>query len=94
MDIYCPKCAEPVDMDELHEEASYRGITFARVRREYASQGCGALTGIYGTFYSCKPANDRDAIRASVAGAAFDLLGDDIDGIASELEDYFLFNGL
>ena len=53
-DIYCSKCAEPWDMDTLHDEAELRqesmpGATYedvyAEVRRDFQLKGCAAIGG-------------------------------------------------
>ena len=45
MDIYCVRCGEPWDMDELHYRAEEVAGTFATVRDEFYSRGCEALGG-------------------------------------------------
>lgn len=82
MDIICPKCAEPWDVSELHEAED--GLTFSEARAMFAAQGCGPVFGA-----RCTPAtSDRDRLRADVSSAMFDLLGDDVDGCASMMEDF------
>lgn len=105
MDIRCPKCSEPWDLDTLHELVTERfgtwdpeaeprynrhlgkGATvlpedrpyedlFAEVRRDFARRGCEALGTTHGD-YTASP----------LIGEVLDLLGDDIDGAASLLED-------
>lgn len=86
MDIYCPKCAEPWDIDSLHDAADDLNSTFDQVRVRFQQVGCVAL----GMPVTCEPAKDPAAtFRAEVAGVMYDLLGDDIDGAASMFEDYF-----
>lgn len=89
MDIYCPRCGEPTDIDYLHEVALVReengtpGATFRDVMRDYQCRGCVALGDS-----QCDPAdNPRAAFMALAAGAMFDVCGDDIDGAASLLGD-------
>lgn len=73
MDLYCPRCGEPVELDYLQHEVS------PEERDEFWNgTGCSACKGK-------EPA--RRPFRADLAGALRDLLGDDVDGIAAELED-------
>lgn len=87
MDIYCVRCGEPWDMDELHYRAEETASTYASVRDEFYTRGCEAM----GTA-RCEPADTLTSDgRLSDSGAMsvlVDLLGDDIDGIASMMEDY------
>lgn len=98
MDIYCVKCGEPWDLDCLHEEAEERvsasvvgepyAAVFKRVRSEFASVGCAALAGAYGASVAdqCK-ASASSRSRAQLSAVAFDLMGDDIDDVASMMDD-------
>lgn len=84
MDIRCRKCGEPIDMDELHDIAADMGTTYNHVRNAFAQYGCAALG------MTCNENADRGL--AAISGALFDILGDDIDGVASELEDWEYLN--
>lgn len=80
MDVYCPKCGEPVELDYFHDVAADTRSTYSAVRDDFARRGCAAIDG------RC---NDRpDKSRASAAAAMFDVMGDDADGIAAMLEDF------
>ena len=84
MDIICPICAEPFDMDELHDNEE--GLSFKEAYKRFRTEGCGE---IFGT--SCRPPEDEvGKERAAVASALSDLLGDDADGFAAMMEDYEL----
>lgn len=85
MDIYCPVCAEPWEIDSLHDMAEEEGQTFSQVRRAFFADGCGTAFKSWGI--TCEPATGRAGARAMVSAMLADILGDDIDGIASELED-------
>lgn len=87
MDIYCPRCGEPWGIDELRDVETVDGVpmTFAQARKLFFGKGCGAVFG-YGR--PCEPANDVMRSRAGVAGMLADLLGDDVDGIAADMEDF------
>ena len=81
-DIRCPKCGEPVDIDELHEMGDYRQeeLTFQQATELFWSEGCAA----FGWAHAEQP----DLTRAGVSAMLHDLLGDDVDGISSSLEDF------
>jgi hypothetical protein len=85
MDIYCPKCGEPIELDCLHDEADEQGITFSQVRDNYAVKGCEALT-VYG--FSGGHAQEVGGMRAMASAAMFDIMGDDVDGVASMMDDF------
>lgn len=89
MDLYCRHCHEPWDNDSLHEEAEARNgidlmgnVTYQEVAADFRENGCAALTRAFGT-QACADRKDGDGI----VGALYDLLGDDMDGAASMLED-------
>lgn len=88
MDIYCPKCGEPVEIDYLHEVADDEDMTFSEVMRAFQVKGCPAI------FARCNaPSTEVDSSfglrRQDAASALYDLLGDDIDGAAAMMEDLF-----
>jgi hypothetical protein len=83
MDIRCPVCSEPWDLDELH---ALEGVAFDEAREKFYAEGCGLTFGSK----ECAPANDEASRRAEVSRVLADLLGDDIDGIAAMEEDYDL----
>ena len=80
MDIYCRKCSEPWDNDELHEVAEEHGRTYDEVRELFARNGCAVFdTKCY------VPEGDE----VSVVGEAFAILAElgDWDGAMSEVAD-------
>lgn len=79
MDIRCPICGEPWDIESLHDEAESNGETFDKVRKLFYSDGCGKVFGV-----SCERSTDNAAMLAALA---YEVLGDDVDGIASMLMD-------
>ena len=97
MDVYCSKCAEPWDNDCIHDEVDARHesgdktATYTKVMREFQRDGCKALALAYGG--GCD-GDTGDSTRAALAGAAYELLGDDMDGAAAMLEDYFYAQGI
>lgn len=95
MDIFCPKCCEPCDIDTLHEfVAEMRdlfpndGYNFDDTYRRFVSEGCGAAFPGWG--WSCEPASPG---RGAVLGELAELLGDDVDGFAALCEDLESFGG-
>lgn len=76
MDVACPKCGEPWDIYELHD---VDGLTFDQARKRFYRVGCEVFGARHGT------ANPK---ASSMMTALVDLLGDDIDGLAAELDDF------
>jgi hypothetical protein len=96
MDLYCPICGEPVEFDELHDVVAVRhdrsewytdgkydqdkyDKLFRAVRQEFRTTGC-ATFGSRCNSESLSPRNN-------LIGEVMDLLGDDLDGAASMLDD-------
>jgi hypothetical protein len=80
MDIYCPKCGEPWDNDELHYVAEENDTTYKATLDEFQKIGCGVFDG-----QPC--ADPADRRRALVMSVGFEIMGDDVDGIAVMMED-------
>ena len=87
MDIRCPICSEPWDLDTLHDEVTERfddqarsetpyEDLFGQVRRDFSRQGCEALGSRHAQ-------TTADPIVSEI----YALMGDDLDGAASLLED-------
>jgi len=74
MDIYCQRCGEPWDA----YGARHGDMDAYEYRHFVAGEGCPCCFG--------KEVEKRP-FRAQVMSAMHDLLGDDIDGIAAEMED-------
>ncbi len=89
MDIYCPKrgCGEPVEMDYLHDVVD-EGLhdNFNTALHAFQSKGCEAI--------GFKHSTGNSSMHAEVSEAMYDLLGDDIDGAASMMEDFGYFGML
>ena len=86
MDIYCTVCGEPWDMSELHNMADYldqpeNSIPYTEARKRFASNGCAAFNEKHNS-------STVGSFKAQASSALFDLLGDDVDGIASMMEDF------
>lgn len=91
MDLYCPRCGEPWDNDSLHEEVEERkrageeDANYRDVSREFRTKGCGlALRAFTGNTQPCQQVNSN---RTAIAAAMADLMGDDMDGFASSMDD-------
>lgn len=83
-DIYCPRCDEPVDVEELHYV--YVGddrVSFEDARSNFYRIGCAALSGDMQP--SC---NERKTTRGEAADVIYEMMGDDIDGAAALFDDF------
>ena len=78
-DIYCVRCGEPVELDYLHDVAAEQDTTFAKVLAAFQTKGCVALGG--------PQCERRSSLRTEAMAAMFDILGDDVDGAASMMDD-------
>jgi len=97
MDLICPRCEEPWDIDCLHEETEERmdatgtprenyGQLFDTVKDEFMANGCIALATAYGMVKEdCEPTNSA---RAATIAVLYDAFGHDMDGVASDIEDF------
>lgn len=81
MDVNCPRCAEPWDIDTFHDVADERDSTFTAVQRDFFTRGCGLAFG-------GKQCEQVDSLTAQASGVLAELLGDDVDGIAAMLDDF------
>ena len=94
-DIYCSKCAEPWDMDTLHEELDYRTHyqgepddyqqAYHALKEEFYGKGCAAFT--FAINEPCAPADEASKDKAFISAALYSAFGDDLDGVASEMAD-------
>lgn len=78
MDLYCQKCGEPWNLDSLwdFEEDDYKGA-----RRDFLEgKGCPACTWGVNATHLPPP-------EARATTQLLEIYGDDIDGVASELEE-------
>lgn len=81
MDIVCPRCGEPCDMDELHD--NYMRLPFKAAKEAFFNpqKGCGfVLDGV--------PCDKRRTVQGDISAELEMMLGDDVDGIASMMEDF------
>ena len=74
MDVYCKRCGEPFDLMGITDE-------FSKDEKKdfWAGKGCPACAG--------KPAPEKKPFRCEIQQALEDVLGDDHDGLAAEMED-------
>ncbi|MPZ50642.1 MAG: hypothetical protein GEU75_15320 [Dehalococcoidia bacterium] len=77
MDLYCTTCGEPWDLDTLHE---VEGESFDSARNRFVIEGC----RLFGASHN-RPADTETAEKSA---ALFMLLGDDVDAVASFMEDF------
>ena len=75
MDLRCQICSEPFEAYHIQHDVSEEEREFF-----YNGLGCASCNGVI-------PEGGRPEM-AIMSGMAHDMLGDDIDGIASMLEDY------
>lgn len=73
MDIYCKRCGEPYDIFSLTDD-----MTPEEAGRFKRGEGCPCCYG--------KPV-EKQPFRAQLASALGGILGDDVDGLAAEMED-------
>ena len=77
MDIRCTTCGEQWEMDSLHELVSEgTAIDFDDARGMFYRDGCKAFGCTHGT-----------VAAHPIIGDLAELMGDDMDGFASELDD-------
>lgn len=75
MDIRCPKCGEPWEIDSLHDEAADRGEDFAKIWADFCRRGCEALSTAH-----------SPTTASPVVAEVYNFFGDDVDGAAAFLE--------
>ena len=74
MDLYCKRCGEPWEMDHVQ----HGGFSEEEKKRFWAGEGCPACFG---------KQVKKTPFRAQAMSVLHDILGDDIDGLAAEMED-------
>ena len=73
MDLYCQRCGEPWEHYYVHHE-----MTFTERLHFLEGTCCPSCEG---------KEVERQPLRAQLASALSDFLGDDTDGLAAEMED-------
>lgn len=79
MDLKCTNCLEPWDIDYVLHEAP---LDFKRNHGDITA--CPACKGKAVTL------SDKEQFQSEAISALADILGDDIDGLASSIEDFNL----
>lgn len=74
MDIYCPRCGEPWELDHVYHE-----MTPAQRADLLAGRGCNG---------ECRTSPPSESRRASIAAGVLETCGDDLDGAAALMEDF------
>ena len=94
MDTYCSRCGEPFDIGEFAYMERFDAEEATKIFRLY---GCGVMwkmemnkemTLEEALEFKCKPRNTQMKHTADIASALGDILGDDIDGLASLMDGY------
>lgn len=68
-----------------HNQQEYENRYYNEIRLDFYGRGCKAMTWIGGNKDYCKP---KAGGKALLASAAYDIMGDDLDGAAAMMEDY------
>ena len=84
MDIYCRRCQEPWDNDELHERVAELGelgepTSYDTLAARFRREGCVVFTG-----RQCAEVSNE---RSAIIDAAYEVCGDDMDGAMSLMDD-------
>lgn len=92
MDLYCRRCGEPWDSDSLHDEVRERvevgeQATYEQVAREFVRFGCAAFHVMMGQPAAWRCELNPNSGRASASGALMDVMPDDLDAVASTMEE-------
>lgn len=93
MDIRCKICLEPYALDELHYLEN--GMTFEQASQAFRERGCSGidLTHNMGSRGMTEQEHEQFKARQEIVNAIQEMLGDDIDGIASTLDDLEYLGG-
>lgn len=87
MDIKCPRCAEPWDMDCLHDAGAQIHKSYDYMRKLFRKFGCAAIVeadnGKIAEDTTCEQTR-----KGVTLGMLMDLAGDDLDGYAADVEDF------
>jgi hypothetical protein len=87
MDIKCPRCTEPWDMDCLHDAGAQVHKSFDFMRKLFTRYGCAAIeeadNGVITEEATCEQTD-----KGRTLGVLMELAGDDIDGYAADVEDF------
>jgi type II secretory ATPase GspE/PulE/Tfp pilus assembly ATPase PilB-like protein len=88
MDVYCQHCDEPYDVYSAHHELGDDNLDSMQAKNDFISgKGCPSCN--WG-----KKGDSTNSFKSEAMSAMSDILGDDIDGMASMLDDYEYMFGL
>ena len=100
MEVYCPRCGEPWDIDYVNHEMKVlertdfrggRGCQCCKELQVCQHLGkCSACPSYEVASGKCTIKCFKKPFRADVSGAMMDILGEDLDGAAAMLEDFNL----
>ena len=88
MDVYCQHCNEPWDTWEVYNELGDENISDLDAKMDFL-KGIGCPSCHWG-----KLGQPKDSFISAAMDAMSDILGDDVDGMASMLDDYEYMFGL
>lgn len=89
MDVVCKWCKEPWDMYEAHDIAKATSQTYQQVMASFTKIGCAAFSeGMESIVATEKNCVDADAEPDQGIQTIYELLGNDMDGAASLIEDF------
>jgi hypothetical protein len=101
VDLYCQRCGEPWDYDGVYhgdftteeKERFLKGVDCPACKgkelcvQEFPCQDCPEAEETVSQTFKCKSDRIKKPFRATLAGVLTDILGEDTDGIAAEMED-------
>ena len=101
MDLYCQRCGEPWDFDSVYhgdltpeeKERFLKGVDCPACKgkemckRTIQCEDCEDAAENSSGIHTCTKSRIKRPFRAQLASALSDVLGDDTDGIAAEMED-------
>jgi len=85
MDLYCTRCAEPYDLFSLTDD-----MTYSESEDFKAGRGCPCCCNTPDEKLDLSP---RQKDLVAVQSALHGILGDDLDGLASAMEDFDALGG-
>lgn len=101
MDIRCRHCGEPIDTHEFHVENPEQNGTWEQWTALFREYGCSVLDAMWsgepgahkGKFSKCGSDPILTEQGMEVVEVATELCGDDVDGIASMIDDMLFVHG-
>lgn len=85
MDIKCPKCAEPWEVDTIHDYVDAHGSDFDTQYKLFRTKGCGVAFVKWSV--KCEPV---DSEQTHILAEMADMFGDDVDAYASFVDEFRL----